>query len=249
AYGMPHALQTVSTYFTYRRLARTIDGIGVYREGEANVANASGVADPHRVTSATISATLLPVLGVTPIVGRSFAEADDRRGAARVALISESLFRTRFAADRAVVGRVLDVNGISREVVGVLPAGFHFPGETTDLWIPSQLDPDQPGGAGFEYAAIARLKPRVTLTEALRYFAALLPGARALLPKFVPGISTAPIMDQVRPTPVLIPLRDDLTSGIAATLWMVFAAAMLVLGVASANVLNLTLVRADARRR
>ncbi len=81
--GLMHEGQTVATYFAYRRLARTIEGIGVYFEEDVNVAEPGGAAEPQRVAAASISATLLPVLQRGPILGRAFTEADDRPGAPR----------------------------------------------------------------------------------------------------------------------------------------------------------------------
>jgi len=248
-YDMMHVQQTESTYFTYQRLAHTIEGIGVYREGEVNVADPGNAGEPQRVTSASISATLMPVLQVAPIRGRAFTEADDRRGAPPVVLVDEGMWRVRFGADPGIIGRILDVNGVRREIVGVMPAHFHFPAAATQLWVPLQLDPANPPGAGWEYGAVARLKPGVTVADAERDFAAVLPRAAELVPKFVPGISTEQIMDQLRPRPSLVPLREDITGGIAGTLWMVAAAAGLLLLVACANIANLTLVRADAHQR
>jgi putative ABC transport system permease protein len=249
AIGLMHQPQAIPTYFTYRRLARTIEGIGIYREGEVNISEPGGAAEPQRVASAAISATLLPVLQVGPLVGRAFTEADDRRGAPPVVLIEEGLWRTRFGADPNIVGRRLDVNGVAREVVGVMPAHFHFPAAATALWFPTQLDPLDPPGTAFAYGAVARLGAGVTVADAERDFSALLPRAAELFPKFVSGISTRQILDQVHPTPRLVPLREDITGGIAGTLWMVAAAAALVLLVACTNVANLTLVRADAHQR
>ena len=248
-FDMMRVQQTEATYFTYQRLARTIEGIGVYREVEVNVADPGNVREPQRVASASITATLLPVLQAAPMIGRGFTESDDRPGAPPVALIDEGLWRARFGADRGIVGRRIDVNGIGREIVGVMPATFRFPAAATRLWVPIQLDPTDPPGAGWVYGAVARLKPGVTAADAERDFAAALPHAAELVPKFVPGISTQQIMDQVRPRPSLVPLRDDMTAGIAGTLWMVAAAAGLLLLVACANVVNLTLVRADAHQR
>jgi predicted permease len=130
-----------------------------------------------------------------------------------------------------------------------MPSQFHVPSAATQIWVPLQLDPVNPPGTAFSYPAIARLKPGVTVADAERDFRAALPRAPDLVPKFVSGISTRQIMDQVHPVPLLVPLREDLTGGIAGTLWMVAAAGALVLLVACANVANLTLVRADARQR
>lgn len=247
--GLVHQPQTASSYFTYRRLAHTIDGIGAYREGEVNVAQPGSAAEPERVTSASFSASLLPVLQVSPIVGHAFTEAEDAPGAPPVMLIAERMWRARFNADPQVVGRTLEVNGSSRQVVGVMPERFHFPAAATQLWTPLQLDPVNPPPTAFAYGGIARLKAGVTLPDAQRDFAAVLPRAPELVPNFVPGITTQMMMDQMHPTPVVVPMHADITGGIAGTLWMVAAAAALVLLVASANVANLTLVRADARQR
>jgi len=247
--GLLHSAQTVSTYFTYQRLARTIEGIGVYRSGEVNVSAPGNAAEPQRVSSASISATLMPVLRVAPALGRGFTVEDDRRGATPVALIDEVLWRTRFSADPRILGRTLEVNGVSREIVGVMGEQFHFPSAATRLWIPIQLDPLDPPGSGWEYDAVARLKPDVTIGQAERDFAAVLPQAAQLFPKFVPGISTSQIMDQTRPAPRISPLREDITGPIARTLGTVAMAAALLLLVACANVANLILVRADARQR
>jgi putative ABC transport system permease protein len=247
--GLMHEPQSPATYFTYLRLARSIEGIGVYREGEVNVAEPGGGMEPQRVTSASISATLLPVLQLAPILGHAITEAEDRPGAPPVMLIGEEMWRARFGADPNIIGRTLDVNGIGCEITGVMPAGFHIPSAATQLWMPLQLDPVNPPPTAFAYSSVARLKPGVTVADAERDFTAVLPRAPELVPLFVPGISTRQIMDQVRPKPSLVPLRQDITGGIAGTLWMVAAAAALVLLVACANVANLTLVRADAHQR
>ena len=247
--GLTHAQQAPATYFTYQRLAHSIEGIGVYREADVNVAEPRGAAEPERLTSASVSATLIPVLQVPPLIGRVFTDADDRPGAPPVMLIGEGMWRARFGADPKILGRTLDVNGVGREIVGVMPARFRFPAAATQLWIPLQLDPVNPPGTAFSYTGIARLRAGVTVVDAERDFAAVLPRAPEVVPKFVPGISTQQILDQVRPRPVLVPLLADITGGTARTLWMVAAAAALVLLVACANVANLTLVRADARQR
>jgi putative ABC transport system permease protein len=247
--GLMHQPQAPATYFTYQQLARSIEGIGVYREGEVNVADPGGRGDPERLADARVSATLIPVLQVSPLVGRVFTDADDGPIAPPVVLISEGLWRSRFNGSPAVLGRPLDVDGISREIVGVMPSSFRFPAEATALWIPLQLDPANPPAAAFAYGAVARLKPGVTILEADRDFAAVLSRAPEIVPKFVQGITTRQILDQAHPIPVLAPLRDDIVGTIAGTLWVVAAAAALVLIVACANVANLTLVRADARQR
>jgi putative ABC transport system permease protein len=243
------ANQTGATYFTYRKLAQSIEGIGVYQSDAVNVSDPRGGAEPQRITSGWISASLIPVLQVAPLLGRSFTEAEDLPKGPSVVIVSEGLWRSRFGADPAILGRTLEVNGRSRAIVGVMPARFRFPAAATQLWLPLQLDPNDPNPGGFNYDAIARLKPGVSVDAAQREFAAVLPRMVELSPNIAPGVSTQMLLDQAKPVPVLVPLKDDVTGSVAKTLWIVAAAAGLVLLVACANVTNLILVRADARQR
>jgi putative ABC transport system permease protein len=248
--GMTHGQQAAITYFTYQRQAHSIDGIGVYDESAVSVGFEDGSAGaPRRVTTALFSATLLPVLGIAPARGRVFSEADDRPGAAPVMLISDGMWRAQLGSDPKVIGRTLDVNGARREIVGVMPPSFRFPSAETEIWLPLALDPANPPATAFKYSSVARLKPGVTLADAQRDFTTVLPRVVELFPNFVPGITTTMMMVQVKPKPVLTPLRDDITGGIAGTLWMMAGAAGLLLLVACVNVANLTLVRVDARQR
>src|SRR6185503_4750065 len=147
------------------------------------------------------------------------------------------------------LGRTLEVNGRSREIVGVMPQRFRFPAAETQLWLPLQLDPNDPFPGGFNYDAVARLRPGITIDAAGRDLKAVLPRILELAPNLAPGVSTQMLLDQAKPVPFVVPLKDDVTGGIAKTLWIVAAAALVVLFVACANVTNLILVRADGRQR
>jgi putative ABC transport system permease protein len=264
-YGNPHRLvgawhdlkavslhkgnQTAGTYFTYKKLVRSIEGIAVYQEGAVNVSDPGGGARPQRISSTWISASLVPVLQVAPLLGRSFTEAEDLPKAPDVVLISEGLWRSRFGADPQILGRTLEVDGRGRTIVGVMPGRFRFPTAETQLWLPIRLDPNEAYSGGFNYDAVARLKPGVSVAAAQREFAAVLPRVVEVSPNMAPGVSMQMILDQAKPSPFLVPLKEDVTGSIAKTLWVVAAAAGLVLLVACANVTNLMLVRADARQR
>ena len=246
---LTHEPQSASTYFTYRRLARTIEDIGLYEESAVNVSLPGGTADAQRVTSASVTASLLRLLEVPPLLGRTFTDDEDRPGGPPVVMISETMWRERFAASESAVGSLVDVDGKTRRIVGVLPLRFRFPQAATRLWMPLSIDPVALDEAAFNYSSVARLKPGVTPADARREFASLLPRVADLYPRFVRGITTAAILAQVKPVPVIVPLRDDMTAGVASPLWMLAASAGLVLLVACANVANLALVRADARQR
>jgi predicted permease len=242
------AQQTLGTYFTFKRLARTIESVGVYQESSVNAAGVGG-AEPQRLTSALVTASMVSTLDVSPLLGRNFSEAEDSPKGPDVVMISEGLWRTWFGADPNILNRTMDVGGRPRQIIGVMPARFRFPTARTQIWQPLQLDPASSFTDGFNYNAIARLRPGVTIDQANRDLVSVLPRMVEMFPNMAPNVPTAMLLEQAKPRPYVVPIRDDVTGGIARTLWVVAAAAALVLLVACANVANLILVRADARQR
>ena len=238
-----------STYFTFKKLAHTLDGIGVYSDDAVNVSDPRGGSEPQRITSAWISASLIPVLRVQPLLGRTFTEAEDLPKGPDAVIIGEGLWRSRFGADPKILDRKLEVNGKSRAIVGVMPSRFRFPFAGTQIWLPLQLDANDPYPGGFNYNAIARLKPGVSVPAAERDLKAVLPRVVELFPNMAPNVPMQMVLDQAKLVPFLVPMKEDVVGGIAKTLWIVAAAAALVLLVACANVTNLILVRAEARQR
>lgn len=246
--NLKKATQTPATWLTYQRLAKSIEGIAVYQESAANIGAVGSGGEPQRVQSAWVSYELIPLLQVQPLLGRVIRQEEDVVNGPLVVMISENMWRSKFGADPAIVGKPMDIGGRSWEIVGVMPAKFRFPSTETALWLPLQ-DPRDGSGGGFNYDAIARLKPGVTIDEAQRDFVSVLPRMTELYPNFVPGVTTQQLMDQAKPVPVLTSMRDDVVGGISKTLWAVAGAAGLLLLVACANVTNLILVRADGRQR
>jgi predicted permease len=247
--SLKHTEQTAGTYFTYKRFARTISGIAAYQEGSANVADPSGSTEPRRLSAGFISADVVPLLEVPPKMGRSFSAEEDLPNGPAVMMISEGLWRSRFGSDPQIIGRTLDVSGKSHEIVGVMPRSFRFPSSDTEIWLLLALDPNAPFAGGFNYDAVARLKPGVSIADAQRDFRSVLPRILDVAPMMAPGVSTQMLLDQAKPQPALVPMRDDVVGGIRGTLWIVAATAGLLLIVACANVANLVLVRADGRQR
>src|SRR5204863_3775932 len=244
-----HAEQTFGTYRTYKKFATTITGIGLYNDGSVNVSDPGGGTEPERMSMAWTTADVIPLLEVSPLLGRTFSEAEDAPKGPNVAIISEGLWRRRFGGARDVIGKKLLIGGRSTEIIGVMPSRFRFPSANTELWLPHQFDPNTQFPGGFSHDGIARLKPGVTIEPAQRDFANVLPRIVDVSPMLAPGITTRMLLDQAKPIPKLVPMRDDVVGEIARTLWIVAAAAGLVLLVTCANVANLLLVRADARHR
>jgi predicted permease len=241
-------LQPPAVYFTYKRFARRLDEIGFYRTGNANIWTDGDGDVPERVTATWVTASTIPLLQVAPMLGRSFTNEENRTDGPNVVILSESVWRTRFNAARDVIGKTLNVNSVPREIVGVMPDRFSFPAADTRLWLPVRIDPRSTAAGDFSYTGVARLAPNATADDAQRELAQVLPKVAESFPRLESGTATFDWLTEARLAPVVVALRDEVTSGIARTLWMLAAAAGLVLLVAWANVSNLMMIRADGRQ-
>ncbi|HEY2544443.1 MAG TPA: ABC transporter permease, partial [Candidatus Acidoferrum sp.] len=210
-------------------------------------ANLAGKTQPVRVTAAYLSGSLLETLDVTPIKGRLIAPSDDVPGAAVVADISYGTWQTVFAGDPNVVGRETLLDGLKCTIIGVMPKGFQFPPGEQDppqVWTALQLDPAKPGGRGsHNYYLLGRLKPGVSAVQAQGELEALVQSY---------GEHKAPNTHSFAPknhTIVSFPLQGEVVSSVRPALLMLLGAVAFVLLIASVNVANLLLARAEARRR
>ncbi|HTJ22061.1 MAG TPA: ABC transporter permease, partial [Gemmatimonadaceae bacterium] len=217
ALSMHHAPQTAGTFFTYKKFAKSFAALGVYQQGSANVSDPEGRAQPERMSVAYTTLDVIPLLEVSPILGRTFTAAEDAPKGPNVAVISEGLWKTRFGGTRDVIGKTLVVFGRPTEIIGVMPARFGFPSSNTQMWLPLQLDPNAQFPGGFNYPGVARLKPGVTLEAAQRELANVLPRIVEVSPILAPGVTTQMLLDQAKPVPRLVPLRDDVVGDIART--------------------------------
>lgn len=238
---MPPALQV-----TYDRHAQTLDGVGFHRTGSTNVWVEGDDHGADSVIATWVSASMMPLLRVPPLLGRPFTAEEELRSGPEAVILGEAEWRARFGAAPDVIGKTLMVNSVRRQIVGVMPARFSFPTAATRLWLPAKR-PDDASVGDFIYSGVARLAPGASVEQAQRELAAILPRLSESFPRLPSGTSTAAWLADTRPAPVVVPLREDLTSGIASTLWLLAAAAGLVLVVAWANVANLLLIRADGR--
>src|SRR5215831_12466309 len=206
----------------------------------------SGIGEPERVFGRYVTASFFSTLRVQAQVGRFFGEDKDKAGAARVMVIGDGLWRRRFNADPAVVGRAINYNGASWTVVGVLPANFDFYGRSNgnnDIYLPiAQLAlVDQSllrdrGSHGFR--VIARLRPGVSEREAAMGMNTIAARLAAQYP-----VTNAGVTIEVRS------LLRDFVGEDSKALIVTAAGAILVLLIACANLANLTLARASTRER
>src|SRR5262249_36362814 len=120
---------------------------------------------PEQVQGAVVTAGFFPTLGVRPLVGRTFAAGEDNPAAPSYAVLSESLWRRRFAASGTVLGQSILVNGAPATIIGVMPAAFGFPRPDTEIWTNLLMVPPTRYGPWF-YRGVARLKPGATMEEA-----------------------------------------------------------------------------------
>lgn len=264
-YGHPEQLASVShdmtklsftnagiapaMYLTYRRLARSVRDITLYRTGSINTTDANGKGDPQLLASASVTGNFMKLFEVPAARGRVFSAADDRPGAPFVVVISDNIWRTRFGADGNIVGKKIVAGGNLCEIIGVMPASFRVPTANTQLWLPLRLDTTATWLGGFNSQAYARIARDASAAAVQRELASILPRTAEAYPLIAPGITTKMVLEQGNVVPTVKWLRDDLVAGVAPTLWIVAGAAGLVLLVMCANVANLMLVRAESRHR
>ena len=226
---------------TLRSQARSFDSMAAYGVNPESFSISGDGREPEALRSARVSGNFLDVLGVHPILGRSFLVDEDRRGGPCVALISAGLWNRRFANDSAIAGRTAMLDATACTIVGVLPAGFEFPFADVDIWVPRPSEwsalPERfwniPLLKGF-----ARLKPGVTLEQA---------GAELQVLHAQYSTSHVGMKWEEGSTMRAISLRDRLISDLRPMLWMLMGAVALVLLIACANVASLLLARGLAR--
>ena len=246
-------------YLTYRDENRTFASIGLWHETSATLTDRG---EPERVRALRVTDGTLQALGVQPMRGRWFTEQEYGPAAEgpEPVILSYAFWQRRFGGDEAVLGRELSMEAPSGsrawplagqwQVVGIMPRSFRFLDMTPqpDVIVAMRLDPARETINSFSYDALARLEPGVTAAEARadrRAHVADL--ARRMADR--PGGSTKEAIANWRITPVVRPLKDDLVGGVASTLWVLMGAIGAVLLIACANIANLMLVRADARRQ
>jgi len=230
-------------YVHYRRENRVLEELGIYdREG----VNLGGAGDPERVNAALVTPSIFRVLDVGPEIGRPFVEDEGRPGAEPTVVLSHALWAGRYGADPGIIGRALQVDGVTRTVVGVMPASFEFPESSIRLWLPLTIDPVSPDRSYWSNTAVGRLKPGVSRAEADAQINELVDS----LPREYPDPERVrEVFQNLRLGLRVTPYKEDVTGEVASTLWLLLASVGVLFLVACANVANLFLVRAEQRRQ
>ena len=230
------------TYFVYQRDNRSFESLGIYWDGSVTL---TGGQTPERVDASGATAGVFTVLRVPPALGRTVQEADEKPGAEKVAVLSDGLWRRRFGGDPKVLGSLLQIDGVSTRIVGVMPPGFRFPSAEIQLWVPMTIDPANLQVGSFNYDGIGRLRPGMTTETATRELSDLVVRVTDL-PN---AIISREMLETAQFGTLVYPLRDDIVGDIGQILWVVLGGVGLILLIACANVANLFLVRAEGRQR
>jgi predicted permease len=243
--GFQELNMSPSIYFIDREQNTTLQDIGAYDSDSMDV---TGAGEAEHVPGLDVTDGTLPILGVRPTLGRLFTRRDDSPGAPETVLLSYGYWQRKFGRAASVIGRSITVDGKPREIIGVLPRGFHFLDEQdAALIVPFQWDRSKTTLGNFSERALARLKPGVTLAQASADLARLLPVVLRSFPP--PDGFSASIFEKARMGPNLRPLKQDVVGDVGNVLWVLMGSIALVLLVACANVANLLLVRVEGRRQ
>lgn len=222
-------------FLEFQRESKSLDGLTSYFMSTANLA---GVGAPQRVIIARVSWNFFDVLGVRPAIGRDFDAAEDKHGAAEVALVSQGAWRRLFGSDPAVVGTTIRMDRQSVQIIGVMPEGQRYP-NNAEFWLPAKHDPemmaDDNRGASW-LRLVGRLGPGVTIEQANAEFQSL---SRSISERFPE--------DRTGVVSTLTPFADSLVGDVRQPLWVLLGAVGMVLLIACTNVAALLLGRLMAR--
>ena len=232
--GVQRYFVSPSDFYDWKDRSRLLEAFAGYWRNEVNLTDAG--RDPERLPCISMTPSLLGTLGIQPILGRGMTEQEGLVNGPDVALITSELWQRRYGSDAGIVGKTIGINGLATTVIGVLPSGIHFAGDT-QVWnngIRSYRHRPTPRYMD----AIARLRPGTTLANAQSEMDAIARGIAAESPNTNADWGVG-----------LRPLPDDLVGGSRPALLVLLASVGILLLIACANVANLLLAHASARQR
>ena len=232
-----HNSVSPATWLDWQRDNRTLERVAAWAAGRS--ATLTGAGEATRLGVQAVSAEFFPLLRVIPLLGRTINEDDDRPNAPAAAVISHHLWQTRFSGDRNVVGRFIQLDDTPTQVVGVMPPGFRFVYHDNDVWLPLQLDRNAPWRetGGRIINVVARVKTGTDLAT-----------ARADMEQVARRLASIHEFNK-NSTARLVPLREELTGQVEASLIVLYMAVGVLLAIACFNIANLLIARAASRRQ
>ena len=236
--GFPRNTPAPANYVDWKTQSQSFADMAASAESSFNL---TGDGEPERVAAYSVTANFFPLFGAQPLLGRTFSTEEDRPGGNKVAVLSYSLWQSRYGGDRQILNRDIQLNGEKHTVIGVMPPSFQFFERDVRLWVPLALDQEELANRGGHYLkVVARLKPGVTIAQAqadmnavMRHIAVDHPG------ETMEGKLGA----------VVLPLREQMVGEARGSLIVLLVAVAFVLLIACANVAGLLLARAVGRRR
>jgi putative ABC transport system permease protein len=224
-------------YLDYQRQSSAFDAMGAAQAWGANLASGGR---PEAVPGLRVTSSLFRVLGVSPLLGRTFNTEEERTGAAPVLVLSYELWQTHFGASREIIGQKVQLDGVPFTVIGVMPQSFHFaPFWATQarMWVPLSLDRPEDRGAR-KLRVFARLKPGATPHAAQAEMSAIAHRLAETYPNTNKNLGIS-----------VVPLKEKVVGQIRPTLMVLMGTVAFVLLIACANIANFALARVLERQR
>jgi putative ABC transport system permease protein len=247
--GFDQFWMSLPEFLEFRDHNSTFQSVGAYSTGAVNL----GTDPATRPTSALVTSEFMPTLGVRPVAGRWFTAEDSRPGADPVVILGADLWRRALGSDPTVVGRRVMIDGVSNQVVGIMPAGYDVHEQKVELWQPLTI-PDATqllnldGSHGLY--AVGRLKAGVTATQAQADIDHMLDIWSEFVPKGATDIlNHGQLVGVTKHALRMDPLKTDIVGSISRALVILQGAVLFVLVIACANLANLLLARAESRQR
>ncbi|HLM97822.1 MAG TPA: ABC transporter permease [Bryobacteraceae bacterium] len=236
--AIPQLQLTTPDFDVWRARNHSFDQMAAYTLQAMNKISLIGYGEPEQIQGTMMSANLLPMMGVTPIVGRGISPSEER-GREHVALMSEALWRRKFGADRSIVGKPIRIDTESFTLVGIVPQRNGFP-VWADIWLPlSLLEPELQTNRQFHpLEVVAHLRPGVSIESAEADMQALAHRLAEAHPATNKTVGAA-----------VVPLADEVSGRVRPALLVVWAAVGLILLIACVNVAHLMLAHGASRRR
>jgi putative ABC transport system permease protein len=240
--GFEEINQSPALHFTYASDSRTFASVGMWDNASASV---TGLEEPEQVPVMYVTHQTLPMLGVPPRLGRTFTPEEDTPDGTQTVLLGHAYWRDRFGSDPAILGKTMVVNGVSREIIGVMPADFRFLRYDPSLYLPFRFDEGEVFMGNFSYQALGRLNPGATVEQANADVERMVPIA---IERY-PGGLTLGMLQEAQFGGLVRPLKTDVVGDVGSVLWVLLGTVAIVLLIACANVANLFIVRAEGRNR